>query len=199
MTTTRREIITTILGGCLWAALPLSASAAEKRLGLIIPPSPSPLPPLAITDGTGQPFFLTSLRGRAVLLNLWASWCMPCVAELPALDRLVPMVESEGISVVALSLDRGGATKAAVTYERLGVSHLALYLDTERNAGSVLGAPTLPTSLLITPDGKEAARFIGGAQWDGSRALALLRAVRDGLPVTADMAPDVVKLGGPAP
>lgn len=177
----------------LAALLPLPAWAVKAEQGLFVHAQPRPLPPLEIRDNEGRPAGLDTLAGRPALVNLWASWCLPCVAELPALDRLKPMAEPEGVAVVALCLDRAGAVSAVNTYARLGIRNLAVHVDVQRKAGEVLGVPVLPTTLLLDAEGREVARFVGPAAWDGDKALALLRALKAGKPLDPSMAPPLAK------
>lgn len=129
------------LAAALAAAIPLPALAAKAEQGLFVHAAPRPLPALDIRDNDGRPAGLELYRGRPVLMNLWASWCLPCVAELPALDRLRPVIEPEGVAVVALCLDRSGAIGAVNTFARLGIKNLAVQVDAQRKAGEVLGVP----------------------------------------------------------
>lgn len=179
----------TLLAALCAASLPVPAWALRVQAGLSVHPQPRPMPELDIRDGESRPAGVDSFRGRPLLMNLWASWCTPCVAELPALDRLKPKAEAEGIAVMALCLDRSGNVGAVNTFARLGVKSLAVHVDYRRKATEMLDVPVLPTTLLITADGREAARFIGPAQWDGQQALALLRALKEGRPLNPAMAP----------
>jgi thiol-disulfide isomerase/thioredoxin len=174
-------------------ALARPSRAARVAQGLFVHDSPRPVPPLDIRDNRGQPAGFDSFRGRPALVNLWASWCLPCVAELPALDRLKPRIEAEGGRVVALCLDRSGAASAVNTFARLGIVNLEIHVDFERKAGEVLAVPVLPVSLLLNARGDEVARFVGPAEWDGPQALALMRALIAGHPLTPEMAPPLVK------
>lgn len=187
---------TLLLATFLAAALPVSAVAKSQR-GLIIHDQPQAVGAVDIRDGDSKPAGLDTLRGKPVLLNLWASWCMPCVAELPALDRLKPTLESKGVALVALSLDRGGKVAVANTFARLGIKTLDIRTDEKREAAEKLNAPALPVTLLLDKDGREVARFIGGAEWDGPGAAKLLDALAAGRPFTPDMEPPPVRLGTP--
>ena len=187
----RRTLLTTALAAAL-PALPRAAWAVKAEEGLFVAAERKPLAPLEIKDGDGKPL---TLSGPAVV-NLWASWCGPCVAELPALDRLKPMIEPEGVRVVALCLDRSGAIGAVNTYARLGVRNLGVAVDVQRKAGEVFAAPVLPTTLLVDAQGREAARFVGPAAWDGPEAVALLRALASGQALASSMAPPFAKVQG---
>jgi thiol-disulfide isomerase/thioredoxin len=175
------------------AAAPLPARAVKAEQGLFVHAEAKPVPALDIRDNNSQPAGIDSFRGRPLLMNLWASWCLPCVAELPALDRLKPMAEAEGIAVMALCLDRSGNVGAVNTFARLNIRNLAVHVDYQRKAGEVLGVPVLPTTLLIDAQGREVARFVGPAAWDGPQALALLRALKAGQKLEPSMAPPLAK------
>lgn len=189
----RRTFLTTALTAALPLPLSTPAWAVKAEQGLFVHAEPRPLPQIDIRDNDSRPAGLDTLRGRPVLMNLWASWCLPCVAELPALDRLRPIIEPEGVAVMALCLDRSGAVGAVNTYARLGIHNLAVHIDHQRKAGEALAVPVLPTTLLLDPAGREVARFVGGAAWDGPEALALLRALKAGKALDASMAPPLVK------
>ena len=172
------------------------ALAAPKGLrGLVIHDQPRAVASIDIRDAESKSAGLEILKGKPVLLNLWASWCMPCVAELPALDRLKPALEAKGVALVTLSLDRSGKVAVANTFARLGIKNLDIRTDENRVAAEKLDAPALPVTLLIDSQGREIARFIGAAEWDGPEAAKLLDALAAGMPLMPDMAPPPVKLG----
>jgi len=100
-----------------------------------------------------------------VLLNIWATWCIPCRKEMPALDRLQEPWAAPISEVVPVSIDRGGIEKVRAFYGEIGVSHLAMYLDVSGQAVRALGAVGLPTTLVINRAGQEVGRVIGPAEW----------------------------------
>jgi thiol-disulfide isomerase/thioredoxin len=174
-------------------ALPWPALAGKVAQGLFIAETPKPLPNVDIRDNQGQPAGIETWRGKPALVNLWASWCLPCVAELPALDRLKPIIEPEGLRVIALCLDRSGAVGAVNSYARLGIRNLAVHVDHQRQAGEAFGVAVLPTTLLLNEKAEEVARFVGGAAWDGPQSLALARALIAGRKLDAAMGPPLVR------
>jgi len=184
---------TLLISALALAAFPAGIRAAKTAQGLFVTDPARPLPEIDIRDNQGQTAGVATWKGKPALVNLWASWCLPCVAELPALDRLKPMIEPEGLRVVALCLDRSGAVGAVNTYARLGIRNLDVHVDHHRQAGEAFGAAVLPTTLLLDGQAREVARFVGGAAWDGPQAMALLRALIAGKPITADMAPPLVR------
>jgi thiol-disulfide isomerase/thioredoxin len=179
-----------VAGAGLWwsaDALPLAASTAPEvvHLGAPIPvagldkykgaETPKPIPPLAFVDGEGRRVDLSQFGGRVVLLNLWATWCGPCVKEMPSLDRLQGQLGGDAFQVVALSLDRGGKTAVEPFYQKTGVKNLALYLDAGSASMQALGLRGLPTTLLIDAQGRELGRVEGAVEWDSPEVLTFLR------------------------
>jgi thiol-disulfide isomerase/thioredoxin len=172
-----------LLLGVLLAML-AGPAAAKPATGLVVHDQPRPLPALDIRDEDGRP---VPLGTGPILLNLWASWCGPCVAELPTLDRLAG--RGGPVAVVALSLDRAGRIAVRNTYGRNGITRLEVRTDETRRAAEVLDAPFLPVTLLVDAQGREAARFLGPAAWDGPQAAALLEALAAGRPLAGLEAP----------
>ena len=136
---------------------------------------PEPLPNVVFQNGDGQPVSLDSFKGRVVLLNLWATWCLPCRREMPALDRLQTALGSADFEVVALSIDRAGAAGGRKFLDGVGVSKLKLYVDPSAKLGNELKAVGLPTTLLIDRQGREIGRLIGPAEWDDAEAQKLVK------------------------
>ncbi|MEI6559160.1 MAG: TlpA disulfide reductase family protein [Rhodospirillaceae bacterium] len=156
-------------------------SAAVSALVAVLGPGGQPAPPVgrfetatreiaafSFTDGAGQPVTLADFAGKPVLLNLWATWCAPCIKELPSLDRLQADLGGAGFQVVAVAEDRGGAKVVLPFLDKQGVKALAPYLDPPGAALRALGVQGLPTSILIGRDGRETARLLGGADWDSA-------------------------------
>jgi thiol-disulfide isomerase/thioredoxin len=134
-------------------------------------------PSASFRDATGASLDLKAFHGKIVLLNFWATWCAPCVDELPSLDRLQADLGGTDFEVVALSIDSPGANIVAPFYRRLGVAHLAIYLDPKRSTAQAFagsGLQGLPTSFLINGDGDVVGYLEGGADWSSSDARALI-------------------------
>ena len=136
------------------------------KFELIPFPKPRPLANVAFQDGTGRKFALADFKGKAVLLNVWATWCSPCRKEMPTLDRLQGKLGGKDFEVVALSIDRDGPDVVRKFFQELGVRNLALYIDPTMDAQSKLELIGVPTTLLIDRDGREVARYTGVAEWD---------------------------------
>ena len=111
------------------------------------------------------------------MLNFWATWCVPCVAEMPALDALARLVKPERIAVLALSSDRGGATAVARFYAERGIQSLPVLLDPRGTAARAFEAKGIPTTVLIDHAGQERARVEGAIDWASPASVARLREV----------------------
>ena len=96
---------------------------------LLVRPKPLDLPAFAFADGDGKPKSLADFAGKVVLLNIWATWCVPCREEMPALDKLETKLGGKDFEVVAVNIDKGGPDKAAAFLKETGATHLALYTD----------------------------------------------------------------------
>jgi thiol-disulfide isomerase/thioredoxin len=149
---------------------------------LTLAPRPKLLPGLGFDTPEGTKASLADFKGRTVLLNLWATWCVPCRQEMPALERLQGMFGSKDFAVVAVNIDTARLDRPKAFLDEIGVKNLKLYTDntaaafqTLKQAGKVLG---LPTTILIGKDGCEIGTMAGPAQWDSEEALALLNAIQ---------------------
>lgn len=153
----------------------LAAAPPAMALDVIASEPPAPVPEFTFLDADGNEVALTELEGKAVVLNLWATWCAPCRVEMPSLDNLQAELGDEGLEVVALSMDRAGAERITAFYDEVGVENLAVYRDPNGKAGRALGAIGLPTTVIIDAEGNEVGRVQGGAEWDDAAAIAFLR------------------------
>lgn len=129
---------------------------------------PRPAPEASFTERDGTPRRLADFRGRFVLLNLWATWCAPCVREMPSLDRLQAKLGSR-LAILAVSEDRGGAHVVDPFLEKLGLAALATYLDPKSALSGELEVTGLPTTFLIDDQGRILGQLEGAAEWDSPR------------------------------
>ena len=134
-----------------------------------------PAPAIAFTDAEGRERTLADFAGRGLVINLWATWCPPCVAEMPALDRLAATLAAEGIEVLPLSSDRGGRAQVEPFYQRTNIRTLGIWLDPRGTAARALGVRGLPTTVIVDRAGMERARLEGDAAWDTPEMLTALR------------------------
>ena len=164
-------------GGPLPLADSAQQSPAPSRVAFEFQPldQPRELPHLAFVDGDGRAIALADFRGRVVLLNLWATWCVPCRREMPALERLQAKLGGAEFIVLPLSIDRGGLPPVKRFYEELGLATLGVFVDQSGEATGKLATTGVPTTLLIDRDGREIGRLLGAAEWDSPEAIALIR------------------------
>lgn len=131
-------------------------------------------PAVAFSDADDKSKTLSDFRGKLVVVNFWATWCAPCVAEMQSLDRLAALVHQD-VAVVALSQDRGGKAAVVPFYQRQNIKHLSVYLDSRGATRRALGITALPTTVIYDHDGREVGRLLGTATWDGAAATAFLK------------------------
>ena len=131
---------------------------------------------VSFADGEGGTKSLSDWRGKVMLLNIWATWCVPCREEMATLDKLQAALGGKDFQVVAVNIDRGGADKPKSFLAETGATHLSLYTDPSGKLFSELKAVGMPTTLLIDRQGHEIGRLVGPANWDSPEALALIKA-----------------------
>lgn len=152
------------------------ADAAEPGQ-LIRSHAGTPAPAMAFRDREGRAHKLAEFRGKVVIVNLWASWCAPCRAEMPALDRLVAAYPGD-VVVVAISQDSGGWT-AIDRFWRGQPTRIRTFLAEDGRMASQYGALGLPYSVLIGRDGREIGRIPRAAEWDrGEYRAAVVKAIK---------------------
>ena len=137
--------------------------------------SPIPVPDTAFLTADGGETTLAAFRGRTVLLNFWATWCAPCVREMPSLDRLQARLKGEGLEVVAVSEDFAGIDLVQPFFKRLKLETLEIFLDDRGALAKAFGIAGLPTTLLIDRAGRMVGGLEGPAEWDSDDAVALIR------------------------
>ena len=142
--------------------------------------SPLKVPDLAFQDASGKPLTLANWRGRTVLLNLWATWCVPCRKEMPALDALQQKLGGSDFQVVAVNIDTRDPDKPKAFLKELGIDKLAYYTDptakTFQDLKAVGRAFGMPTTMLVDRQGCEIGTIAGPAEWAGDDAVKLIQA-----------------------
>lgn len=181
------------LGAC--AAIATEAGGLGRVLAVAGPPAfyshggqytmlrpPMSVPSLPITTAGGSSIDFAALHGKIVVLNFWATWCIPCVYEMPSLDRLQALRADRGLSVVPVGMDRSGKPAIVAFYQRLGLSHLGVFADPQRQVGyfqtsnpghGVFPLHALPITYLIDPQRRVRGYVPGAAEWDSPQAMAL--------------------------
>ncbi len=171
----RWYILSSVLAG-IPVALALPARAAGEMDRFKKAKAPKPLPDLAFQDANDKPLRFADFRGRALLINFWATWCAPCVKEMPSLDRLQAKFPKDKFLVLPLSIDGPTRPKVAPFYKDQKLAHLGIYFDKGRKAMQGLDVSLLPTSILVDPMGREIGRLEGDADWDMPEGVALMKA-----------------------
>jgi len=142
--------------------------------------APKPAPAVAFKGPDGAPTDLASLRGKRLLVNLWATWCAPCKAEMPALDRLQAELGGDRFQVVAINVETRNLDKPPAWFKANGIAHLAYYGDPEGKVlpviQSAVGSTGLPTTMLIDAKGCTLGVMKGPAEWSGEDGRRLIKA-----------------------
>jgi len=138
-------------------------------------------PAATFKDPDGGDISLADFKGTPVLVNLWATWCAPCVKELPTYDRLAQSHAIDGeLGVIAVSQDNGPANSVKAFLAKLGIKDLGAYQDPAMALAGGLQADILPTTILFDKDGREVWRYVGDLDWTGPEAAKLLAEANGG-------------------
>ena len=166
--------------GAVEAARRLKPLVHGEIAALTLSETPRRIPDLSFRDGEGKPVRLADFRGQSVLLNLWATWCIPCRKEMPALDRLQGQINGKDFAVVAVNIDTGDPAKPHRFLSDVRIKNLAYYDDPSTNVFQELKrvgrAVGLPTSILIDRSGCEIGYLAGPAEWSSEEAITLIQA-----------------------
>jgi thiol-disulfide isomerase/thioredoxin len=134
----------------------------------------SAAPATSFEDPDGEPASLADFGGKPLLVNLWATWCAPCIAEMPTLDALAAR-EKDRLRVVTISQDLDGRAKVEAFFARQGYRNLETWLDPQMALMEGLKVDILPTTILYDAEGREIWRMTGMEDWESGRAALLLR------------------------
>ncbi len=176
---TRRSVVAAAAAGTLAAvSCPRKPRAQDlKDLSQALKASNPPVeaPDIVFVDANGNPHHLSEFRGHGMVINLWATWCGPCVAEMPSLAALSRTLAPADIAVLPLSSDHGGVTAVEVFFRKHAITGLPVLLDPQGAAARAFGAEGIPTSVVIDKAGRERARLEGSADWSTPDAAAAVR------------------------
>jgi thiol-disulfide isomerase/thioredoxin len=136
--------------------------------------SPQPAPAVSFTDTAGNPATFGDFKGKLLLVNLWATWCQPCLREMPSLEKLQAS-QGDQLTVAAISEDRGGAKVVEPFVAKLGLDTVKVYLDPKSEVGHAFEVRGLPTTVVIDADGRLVGRVEGAAEWDMPKMLMALQ------------------------
>ena len=175
--------------GAVELARKIAPLAHGEVAALTMATAPLRLPDLAFEDADGKPKQLSDWRGRTVLVNLWATWCVPCRKEMPALEGLQTRLGGENFEVVAINIDTRDSQKPKNFLRDAHLTRLGYFSDEKakvfqdlKAVGRALG---MPTSVLVDAQGCEIATIAGPAEWDSDDAIKLIKAAMS--PVAAGL------------
>lgn len=184
MSLTRRLVLTASLAaaagsvaGTLLPSKPRAQRLPSLAQGLVKVSPPMDLPDGVFLTPDGVSHGLAEFKGRGMVVNLWATWCAPCVAEMPSLESLSKALAPRDIAVLPMSSDRGGAEAVRAWFQQHGISGLPVLLDPKGALARAFEARGIPTTVIINRDGRQVARLEGAADWAQPEAQALVRAL----------------------
>lgn len=177
----RSAVLYTALALCANGALaapPDLAPYLQGDMRKLMPVDPPGDPVEAVViDEADRDHALADYRGKYVLLNFWATWCAPCRSEMPALDRVQADFGGDRFAVVTVATGRNPVPAIGKFFAEAGIAHLPKLRDPKQAFAHQMGVMGLPVSIILDPEGREIARLIGDAAWDGPEARALFAAL----------------------
>jgi thiol-disulfide isomerase/thioredoxin len=135
------------------------------------------LPDIEFIDQSGKKISNASFLGQVSVVNLWATWCPPCVKELPSIDRLAKIVSQDHIKIYAVSQDRAGNKIVPAYFQKLNLKNLTIFLDNQASLMAAFRTPVLPTTIIIDKKGMEIARLVGEINWDSPEVVSYLKKI----------------------
>ncbi|EEW24807.1 TlpA family protein disulfide reductase [Rhodobacter ferrooxidans] len=147
---------------------------------LVFSPEAKPLPAVGLLGLDDAPRTLAEFRGKWVVLNFWATWCPPCRAEMPGLERLQAAMGNERLQVVTVATGRNPLPAIQKFLAEVGVTHLTALRDPKSELGRAMAVMGLPVTVILDPEGREVGRMLGEADWDSDNARAVLTALTGG-------------------
>jgi thiol-disulfide isomerase/thioredoxin len=190
---TRRSIIAAASGLALAGGWSNSAAAQIDESGLpdaadaMTQVMPAPAPPLVLTNAKGKRLTLADYAGHALVVNIWATWCGPCVVEIPSLAALAARLKASGALVLPISIDLSGAAAVRPFYASHGIRTLPVLLDPNGDNLRVLNTDGVPVTIIINANGQMVARLEGAANWNTGAMVKFLRSL-GGKPPSDDAA-----------
>ena len=158
------------LPGTVWAGDPFA------ELALFRPSRPTAATDFAVPSLTPQPLRLSDFKGKVVFLNFWATWCPPCKAEMPSMERLYRRFKDRGFTILAVSIDTGGAAPVAAFVKTFGLT-FPIGLDPKGAVANQYVLRGLPATFLIDKAGYIAAVAVGPRDWDGKTGHAVIESL----------------------
>ncbi len=173
----RRRAPAAVLGVAVALLLPLAVATASpeamKALGIVAMRQPTPAPDVSLPTLDGGRVAMKDLRGKLVMVNFWATWCVPCQWEMPLMERLYQAYRDRGFVILAISIDQGNAERVHAFVRDRKLTY-PVALDPTHEVARSFGVTGLPATLLVGPDGLIKGVTYGPKEWDGEDARALI-------------------------
>jgi len=157
----------------LSAGVALASPEAMKALGVLEMRQPTAAPDVTVPTLSGAPLAMKDLRGKAVLVNFWATWCTPCQWEMPLMETLYQDYKDRGFVILAISIDQGGVERVRAFVKDKKLT-FPVALDPQHEVARKFGVTGLPATLLVGPDGYIKGVTYGPKEWDGKEARVLI-------------------------
>lgn len=167
-----RKVLAVLYTGLLLCAN-MAHAEGDGMNKLTLLEAPAPVPEAVFLDAEDGEHALADYRGKWVVLNFWATWCAPCKAEMPSLDRLQAAMPE--LAVVPVASGRNDVAAIARFFEEAAIRNLPVLRDPKGLLARQMGIAALPVTVILNPDGEEVGRLIGDAAWDSEAAQTLLR------------------------
>jgi thiol-disulfide isomerase/thioredoxin len=179
----RRMMVAAAAGTLAVTALPRKPRAEglmpmQEALHAVSPPAD--LPDAVFRSPDGAEHRLSDFKGHAMVVNLWATWCSPCVAEMPSLNALSKLLGPDDIAVMPVSSDRGGAATVQAWYQQHGITALPVLLDPKGALATAFGVRGIPTTILVDKSNQSVGRLEGAVDWAAPESVALIRKLTAG-------------------
>lgn len=181
-TTLLLSCISLLVGGDAYAypGMQQSTKPIESTVDLInVLPQTYPIKPVAFNDVNGKAIDISHYKGKVIMVNMWATWCPPCIRELPAIERLATKFKSEDFVLLPISIDAEGKQQVQPFLNSLGMTGFSSYYDPEQNLGKVFPLDTIPATFILDQNGQLIAFVRSFVDWDDAKVISLIQSFID--------------------
>lgn len=171
----RRTLLFVLLSAFV-VVLPLYHASADRSFATFFHKKPQATPQMEFKGEDDSLYNLSQFKGKVILVNIWATWCKPCLEEMLALDRLQKKLRQHNIEILPVSVDNKSVQEIEVFYDKLKVKHLPILIDQKRSysQNDIMG---LPSTLILNKEGQEVGRVVGAIDWDSQQVIDYLKAL----------------------
>lgn len=181
-TTLILSCLSLLAGGSAYAypGMQQATKPIESTVDLInVLPKTYPIKPVAFNDVDGKAIDFSHYKGKVIMVNMWATWCPPCVRELPAIERLATKFKAEDFALLPISIDAEGKQQVQSFLNTLGMAGFNSYYDPEQKLGQVFPLDTIPATFILDQDGQLIAFVRSFVDWDDAKAVSLIQGFID--------------------